>query len=72
MPNKIINFLGNSAIFVMAMIWHLGFPFLFIWGVNTLLGLTIPYTLVSWAAVILIKFYISNNFAFEFGETGDE
>lgn len=37
------------------------FPFLTIWSLNTLFGLTIPFTIDTWAAVILLGMFLKGN-----------
>jgi hypothetical protein len=34
------------------------FPFLAIWSLNTLFGLSIPFTLDTWAATILLSMFL--------------
>ena len=41
------------------------FPFLTIWAVNTLFSLTIPYTLETWVAVILLQIFFKTSFSYK-------
>jgi hypothetical protein len=45
--------IGISLIILLAVI----FPFLFIWALNTLFGLTIVYNLETWSAVVLLQMF---------------
>lgn len=36
-------------------------PLLYIWALNTLFGLTIAYTLETWAAAVLLSMFFSNS-----------
>lgn len=40
------------------------FPFLFIWAVNTLFAFTIPYTLETWSAVVLLQIFFKTNITY--------
>jgi hypothetical protein len=37
------------------------FPFLTIWSLNTLFGLAIPFTIDTWAAVILLGMFLKGD-----------
>lgn len=41
------------------------FPFLTIWAVNTLFSLTIPYTLETWVAVILLQIFFKTSISYK-------
>lgn len=43
------------------------FPFLFIWSVNTLFALAIPYTLETWSAVVLLQIFFKSEISFKKG-----
>ncbi len=40
------------------------FPFLFIWAINTLFGLTIAYTLETWSAMVLMQIFFGTTLSF--------
>jgi hypothetical protein len=52
--------IGISIIIAIAVI----FPFLFIWAVNTLFGLTIAYTLETWSAMVLMQIFFGTTLSF--------
>lgn len=40
-------------------------PVLYIWAVNTLFGLTIAYSLETWAAVVLLQMFFHTTVSFK-------
>jgi len=36
-------------------------PLAFIWSVNTLFGLTIPYTFETWVAVVMLQLFFKSD-----------
>jgi len=49
--------LAETGFFVLAgfiFVWVFFAPFVFIWALNTLFGLTIAYTLKTWLAALII------------------
>lgn len=59
--NKILGtfgvVVGVALIIAIAVI----FPILIIWAVNTLFSLTIPYTLETWSAVVLLQMFFKTS-----------
>jgi hypothetical protein len=51
---------GVAIIIAIAVI----FPFLFIWAINTLFGLTIAYTLETWSAMVLMQIFFGTTLSF--------
>ncbi len=51
---------GVALIIAIAVI----FPFLFIWAINTLFGLTIAYTLETWSAMVLMQIFFGTTLSF--------
>jgi hypothetical protein len=51
---------GIAIIIAIAVI----FPFLFIWAINTLFGLTIAYTLETWSAMVLMQIFFGTTLSF--------
>ncbi len=41
------------------------FPLLTIWAVNTLFSLTIPYTLETWSAVVLLQIFFKTSISYK-------
>ena len=41
------------------------FPILTIWAVNTLFSLTIPYTLETWSAVVLLQIFFKTSISYK-------
>jgi hypothetical protein len=52
--------IGIAIIIAIAVI----FPFLFIWAINTLFGLTIAYTLETWSAMVLMQIFFGTTLSF--------
>jgi hypothetical protein len=63
--NKILGtfgiVVGVAIIIAIAVI----FPILVIWSVNTLFALTIPYTLETWSAVVLLQMFFKTSISYK-------
>jgi len=63
--NKILGtfgvVVGVALIIAIAVI----FPILIIWAVNTLFSLTIPYTLETWSAVVLLQMFFKTSISYK-------
>lgn len=63
--NKILGtfgiVVGVAIIIAIAVI----FPILIIWAVNTLFSLTIPYTLETWSAVVLLQMFFKTSISYK-------
>ena len=44
-----------------AIVILLGYPYLAIWSLNTLFSLSIPFTLKTWAAALLLLFLVQGS-----------
>lgn len=55
--NKILMSFGVVAGITFIISIAIIFPLLTIWAVNTLFSLTIPYTLETWSAVVLLQIF---------------
>jgi hypothetical protein len=52
---------AGIVLFVVGLIaFAIFFPFLVIWALNTLFGLTIAYTIETWSAVVLLQMFFKN------------
>jgi len=52
---------AGIVLFVVGLIaFAIFFPFLVIWALNTLFGLTIAYTIETWSAVMLLQMFFKN------------
>lgn len=40
-------------------------PLLYIWALNTLFGLTIAYTIETWAAIVLLQMFFHTTISFK-------
>ena len=64
---KLFNSLGLVTGLLVVIAIAVVFPFLFIWSVNTLFALTIPYTLETWSAVVLLQIFFKSEISFKKG-----
>jgi hypothetical protein len=65
LKNIAINLLTHPIIYWYIFL-HVGAPILFIWSLNTLFGLGIPFSFKTWLSCIIIlliaRIYLRNNF----------
>ncbi len=62
--NKILATFGVVVGVVLIIAIAVIFPFLFIWAINTLFGLTIAYTLETWSAMVLMQIFFGTTLSF--------
>ncbi|MFZ9726330.1 MAG: hypothetical protein ACO3DI_03955 [Ilumatobacteraceae bacterium] len=46
--------LGGLGFVLVCVLWMVAYPLLVLWALNTLWGLTLPYTLTSWGATAVL------------------
>ncbi len=62
--NKILATFGVVVGVALLIAIAIIFPFLFIWAINTLFGLTIAYTLETWSAMVLMQIFFGTTLSF--------
>ena len=63
--NKILGTFGGVAGVALIIAIAVIFPLLIIWSVNTLFALTIPYTLETWSAVVLLQMFFKTSISYK-------
>lgn len=63
--NKILGTFGVVAGVALIIAIAVIFPLLIIWSVNTLFALTIPYTLETWSAVVLLQMFFKTSISYK-------
>lgn len=63
--NKILGTFGVVAGVAIIIAIAVIFPLLIIWSVNTLFALTIPYTLETWSAVVLLQMFFKTSISYK-------
>lgn len=63
--NKILGIFGGVVGVVIIVAIAVIFPLLIIWSVNTLFALTIPYTLETWSAVVLLQMFFKTSISYK-------
>lgn len=63
--NKILTTFGVIVGIAIIIGIAIVFPLLTIWAVNTLFTLTIPYTLETWSAVVLLQIFFKTSISYK-------
>ena len=63
--NKILMSFGLVVGIAILIAIAIIFPILTIWAVNTLFSLTIPYTLETWSAVVLLQIFFKTSISYK-------
>lgn len=53
------QFFSMVAVIILAIALFICAPFIFIWALNTLFSLHIPYTLTTWSAAVVLYYSFS-------------
>ena len=63
--NKIFTSFGIVVGILIIIAIAVLFPLLVIWSLNTLFSLTIPYTLETWSAIVLLQIFFKTSISYK-------